>query len=418
MKARALLALGLALAAGPLAAGETTFVLDPVHSSLNFRIRHLYADFVRSFDRFSGTMTVDTNDLSTLKVKAEVDVASIYTGNADRDKHLRTADFFDVARFPTATFESRKVIPGPDHALTINGLLTLRGVTAELTFAGKLTGYGVGPKGEKRVGFHGEATFDRTAFGITYNMKLPSGITVLGDRVDLLLDAEAVESTPAPAADRTLAEQLQARKAADEQALPAEVKAALADAQAKIAAQQGVDGLKVGDKAPDFTLPDAHGKPVTLSAALKQGPVVLVFYRGEWCPFCNLQLHAIEVALPRMKALGASVLAISPQQIDKSVVQENEGSLTFPLLSDTKGDTLRAYKLLYAIPPEMKALFKERFKLDLETYNGPGRWELPVTATYIVAQDGTITAGMVDKDYTRRMEPAAMVAALTALKAK
>ena len=142
---------------------------------------------------------------------------------------------------------------------------------------------------------------------------------------------------------------------------------------------------------------------------------MLVFYRGDWCPFCNLQLHALELAYPEMDKLGATLIAVSPQKVDKALAQQNKGALSFPLVSDTKGDTLRAFHLLYTIPEDMKTVYKQRFGIDLEAYNGAGRWELPVTATYIVAKDGTITAGMVDMDYTKRMEPAAIISALQAL---
>jgi polyisoprenoid-binding protein YceI/peroxiredoxin len=398
-------------------AQEKVFVIDPVHSGLGFRIRHLYSVFPGRLDSFSGTITCTTNDLTTTKVTGSVDVTSIYTGNPDRDKHLRSADFFNVASFPKASFESTRVTPGPDNTLVIRGRITLRDVTADITFTGKILGYGVDHKGANRVGYHGEGTLDRSAFGIVYNMTLPTGLTVLGSEVTLVLDMEAVEVDPAPAEEpKPLAAQLQEQKSAETKDLPPEAAAALEKARQEIASQQNVGGLRIGDKAPDFSLPDTADKLVSLSDTLKKGPVVLVFYRGEWCPFCNLQLHALETAYPDMRKLGATLLAVSPQKIDKAMVQQNKGALSFPLLSDVKGDCLRTYKLLYTIPPEMQKIYKERFGINLEEYNGPGRWELPVTATYVIDTDGTIAAGVVDLDYTKLMGPKDILAALKALR--
>lgn len=398
-------------------AEQKTFVIDPVHSGLGFRVRHLYSTFPGRLNSFSGTITCDTNDLTTTTVQATVDVTSIDTGNADRDKHLRSADFFNVAAFPKASFASTQAVPGPDNALTVRGKLTIRDVTADITFQGKVLGYGVDHKGVKRVGYHGEGTLDRTTFGVSYNMALPTGLTVVGTEVTLVLDIEAVEADPAAAAQSlSLADQLEKAKADEAKELPAEAAAALEKAKQEIAGQQNVNGLPIGAKAPDFSLPDTADKLISLSDTLKQGPVVLVFYRGEWCPFCNLQLHALEVAYPELRKLGATLLAVSPQKIDKAMVQQNKGALSFPLLSDVKGDCLRAYKLLYSIPPEMQKVYQERFGLNLEEYNGPGRWELPVTATYIIGTDGTIAAGVVDLDYTKRMDPKDIITALKALK--
>lgn len=414
MKMRYAALILLVLSGLPARAEEKKFVIDPVHSGVNFRIRHLYTMFPGRFDAFSGTITCDTNDLATMRVRGAVDVASISTANADRDKHLRTADFFDVARYPTATFESTEVRPGSGQAVTVRGTMTLHGVTAAVVFEGKVLGYGADMKGVNRVGFQGRGTIDRTKFGMAYNAPLASGITMLGNDVELTLDIEAAEVAALPAP--SLEQQLDQLKSTGGKDLPPEVAAALEEAKAKIAAQQNVGGLEIGEKAPDFALPDTGDKPVTLSENLKQGPVVLVFYRGEWCPFCNLQLRALQEAYPEIRKLGASLLAVSPQKIEKSLVLENKDALTFPLLSDTDGKALRAYKLLYTIPAEMQRIYKDKYKIDLEEYNGPGHWELPVTATYVIGTDGLIAAGLVDLDYTKRMEPADILSALRAMR--
>ncbi|OGV71574.1 MAG: hypothetical protein A3K19_09450 [Lentisphaerae bacterium RIFOXYB12_FULL_65_16] len=215
---------------------------------------------------------------------------------------------------------------------------------------------------------------------------------------------------PAP----QLTEKLEALKEKNKASLPPETVAALEKAKAEILSQKDIEGLKVGDKAPDFSLPDAKGQKVTLSEVLKKGPVVLVFYRGEWCPFCSLQLRALEVAFPQIKELGASLVGITPQKLDPA--DAAAAALSYPVVSDATGDTLRAYKLLYHVPDELKQVFLERYKIDLAKYNGEGRWDLPVTATYIIDASGVVRAGMVDLDYTKRMEPADILSALKALR--
>lgn len=260
---------------------ETKFAIDPVHSGLNFRIRHLYTMLPGRFDSLSGTITCDTNDLKSTKVHGSVDVASISTANADRDKHLRTADFFNVEKFPVATFESTEVVPGADHALTIRGVMTLHGVTADVVFEGRVLGYGVGMKGEKRVGYQGKCTIDREKFGVSYNAPLASGIMAMGKEVELTLDIEAIEMDSFP--EKTLGAELQQLKTTGEKNITPEIAAALEEAKARIAAEQHVNGLKIGENAPDFVLPDTADKPVSLGECLKKGPALWISTtRNAW----------------------------------------------------------------------------------------------------------------------------------------
>ncbi len=183
------------LAAMPGLAEEQTFQIDPVHSSVQFRIRHLYSTFVGRFNKFEGTLSGDPADPSTLKVAASVAIASIDTANADREKHLKTPDFFDAEHFPAATFVSTRSATGDvKEAGSVIGRLTIRGVTKEVTFRGKLTGQGADSKGATRAGFHATATINRKDFGVAYNASLPNGMTLLGDEVELVLELEAVET--------------------------------------------------------------------------------------------------------------------------------------------------------------------------------------------------------------------------------
>ncbi len=192
------------LLAGSLAgtsgwAAERTFQIDPVHSSVQFRIRHLYSMFVGRFNKFDGTISGDPADPASLKVTARVDVTSIDTANGAREKHLRTPDFFDTDRYPMATFETVKTTPGAkQNAGAVTGKLTLRGVTKDVTLKGDFLGSGMGMQGPDRAGFHATATINRFDFGLAYNGALTNGLTMLGSEVELILDIEAVEVVESP----------------------------------------------------------------------------------------------------------------------------------------------------------------------------------------------------------------------------
>jgi peroxiredoxin len=167
-----------------------------------------------------------------------------------------------------------------------------------------------------------------------------------------------------------------------------------------------------GAIAPGFTLPDARGGDVDLHRLLARGPVVVAFYRGGWCPYCNLQLRAYQRALPDLHALGAELVAVSPQLPDASLSTAERNDLAFPVLSDVGNRVARAYGLVFALPDEVIAYYREHRKHDLTAANGPGHWELPVPATFVIARDGRIVLADVDPDYTRRLEPAAILEAL------
>jgi len=183
----------------------------------------------------------------------------------------------------------------------------------------------------------------------------------------------------------------------------------------RLARQLPDPGLKVGDHAPDFTLFNAYGKPVSLSSQLAKGPVVLAFYRGAWCPYCNMELQSLRGALPHFERLGATLIAVTPQQPDKSLEQVKKDHFSFEILSDLDSTVMRAYRLYYVVPDELSALYQDRFGLDLATYNGPGRYELPVPGTFVIDRTGTVRAAYADTDYKKRMEPAEIITALEKL---
>ena len=199
-------------------------------------------------------------------------------------------------------------------------------------------------------------------------------------------------------------------------ALPEDEAQTVAGSFEKLYASQIAEhAISVGDSAPDFTLPNVTGDPVNLHETLRHGPVVLSFYRGGWCPFCNLELHALQTRLPEIRALGATLIGISPETPDKAMAAIDEHQLDFEVLSDIGNKTARQYGLLFTVYEEMRPLYL-KWGLDVPASNGDDSWELPVPATYIIDRSGVIAAAHVDKDYTKRMEPDAVLATLQDLK--
>lgn len=171
-------------------------------------------------------------------------------------------------------------------------------------------------------------------------------------------------------------------------------------------------GLQIGDRAPDFTLPDHLGRAVALRHRLTAGAVVLVFYRGEWCPFCNTHLRALQQALPAISARGASLLAISPQAPDRALSIIENGGLGFDVLSDVDQSVITMYQLQFTVPADLQDLILNAFGTDLRTHTADGSWRLPVPATFIIDRTDLIRAAHVSADFRTRMEPAAIVGAL------
>jgi peroxiredoxin len=223
------------------------------------------------------------------------------------------------------------------------------------------------------------------------------------------LDAEPERTKGAEAQRRTLAEQL----AEQASAAPPDVIESIKAAQAQVEESGVAGGLAVGKPAPDFTLPDATGRPVRLSERLKEGPVVLSFYRGEWCPYCNLEMLALRQALPEFREYNANLIAISPQQPDDALTLSEKHGLEFDVLSDTGQQVIQAYRLQYKVPDAVQKISLEVMKNDVSKRNADGTWNLPLPATLVIDQDGVVRAMHVSGDYmTSRMEPSEIVAAL------
>ena len=178
-----------------------------------------------------------------------------------------------------------------------------------------------------------------------------------------------------------------------------------------IASGQAGRALKAGDKAPAFTLSDPDGHLVSSAGLLATGPLVISFYRGVWCPYCNLELQALQETLPQFRELGASLVAISPQAAANSRKSQRENKLDFPILIDTKNDVAAAFGLRLVLPDYLVELYK-MLKNDLPAFNGDPSWTLPMPARYVIAQDGTIVYAEVNPDYTLRPEPNSMLPVL------
>lgn len=197
---------------------------------------------------------------------------------------------------------------------------------------------------------------------------------------------------------------------------PADRQRAIMDKAAKDLAEAIPEpGLKAGSHAPDFSLPDAFGNSTRLADVLARGPVILTFYRGAWCPYCNLQLHALKESLPHFRRYGAQLVAVTPQTPSRSAGQIAKDAYPFPILSDLDDHVMKAYNLYFEVPEAVRNLYLQDFSLDIADYNGKGRYGLPVPGTFIIDRQGIIRATFADTDYTKRMEPAAIIEALAAL---
>lgn len=178
-----------------------------------------------------------------------------------------------------------------------------------------------------------------------------------------------------------------------------------------------VPGIAVGEHAPVFSLPDANGTPVTLEDRLTDGPVVLSFYRGAWCPICNTELAALQQALPDIHARGARLIAVSPQAPDRSQELVQRLGLGYDVLSDADQAVIRAYRLQFALDEDLRSIYRG-FNMALDEHNGDGTWNLPVPATFVLDQEGVVRARHVDPNYRERMNVEEILSALDDITAR
>ena len=173
--------------------------------------------------------------------------------------------------------------------------------------------------------------------------------------------------------------------------------------------------LNVGAEMPAFTLNDSLGKSVSSKNLLKQGNLVVVFYRGAWCPFCNKYLHDLQKNLSRIKQNGGTLVAISVENPDRSMAIAKKNELEFTVLSDPNLTVARSFGIVYQLPDATNEKYKG-YGIDLVKYNSTEKPELPISATYVVSKKGKIVYAYIEPDYKKRAEPDAIVAALSAIK--
>ena len=171
---------------------------------------------------------------------------------------------------------------------------------------------------------------------------------------------------------------------------------------------------KVGDRAPDFTLPDQLRREVSLAGELEQGPVVLIFYRGEWCPYCNTMLRTYGLRAADFSQRGARLVAVSPQTPDNSLTMAEKHSLEFPVLSDEGGEVIGMYGLKYDVDEPTQSLL-EGVGVDVAKFNGKGGWILPAPAVFVIDRKGIVRFAGANGDFTQRVEPDEALAALNSL---
>lgn len=203
----------------------------------------------------------------------------------------------------------------------------------------------------------------------------------------------------------TMREELEQAKASFIERLPEEAqKAVFGHIREQIQSGQ-VFGLKERELAPSFTLSNPLEEPVMLREELTRGPIVLIFYRGSWCPYCNIQLRAYEQRLSDIHRLGAQLIAISPQAPDHSLTQKEKEQLSFHVLSDPDGQVAESYRTLFELPDYLQHTFINVMKRDLTAFNATDRWILPVPATYIIDQEGIVRYASSNPDFMQRTDP-------------
>jgi peroxiredoxin len=183
-----------------------------------------------------------------------------------------------------------------------------------------------------------------------------------------------------------------------------------------VAGGQARHALKAGDKAPDFVLNDADGKPVASRDLRAKGPLVLSFYRGVWCSYCNMELQALQAELAAIEARGASLVAISPQTAPNSRRSQRDNKLSFPILSDLKAEVANAFGIRFALPDYLVEVYQS-FKNDLPLINDDPSWVLPMPARYVIDTDGIIAYAEVNPDYTQRPDPSELLPVLDRMRA-
>lgn len=216
----------------------------------------------------------------------------------------------------------------------------------------------------------------------------------------------------------TLSEELAARTEQGKVNLPQETQEMYYRAMSALA-DSGIAerALGVGDTAPDFELPDAVGEMVRLSHLIENGPVILSFYRGQWCPYCNLELQALQRAMGEIETSGSTLVAVSPNTPDITSDTVDRHALTFPVLSDHDNTVARRFNLVYQMTSENVEDYRAKGR-NIPSMNGTDSWELPLPATYVIDEDMVIRYAFIDTNHRVRAEPSEVVAVAASLTRK
>ena len=173
--------------------------------------------------------------------------------------------------------------------------------------------------------------------------------------------------------------------------------------------------LRENEQIPEFSLPNQTGTMISLKDLIKKGPLVITFYRGGWCPYCNLELQSLQKHLGQIQDLGANLIAISPEMTDKSLSVYEKNNLKFSVLSDYNNTVAKKFGLVFELSSDVDMLYKNELKLDLAANNSVDKPELPIPATYVIGKDKKIKYAFVNSDYTQRAEPNEIVNVLKKL---
>ncbi|MEM9059839.1 MAG: peroxiredoxin-like family protein [Pseudomonadota bacterium] len=203
----------------------------------------------------------------------------------------------------------------------------------------------------------------------------------------------------------SLQDQLDAFKAVFKtQAPEAAFEAFARSTQELIDSGQADRAVKAGDTAPDFVLTDQDGVTVALKDLLANGPVVVSFYRGVWCPYCNIELKALEEEVSEIRARGAQLIAVSMQGASDSRKSQRDNGLSFPIMTDKAGEVANQFGIRWSLQDYVIPIH-EGFGVNLPRIHGDGQWNLPMPARYVIDTDGTVAYAEVNPDYTRRPDP-------------
>lgn len=210
----------------------------------------------------------------------------------------------------------------------------------------------------------------------------------------------------------SLKAQIDAYNVQKEAKLPADVLALMDTTNEELIAQHIKDNaLQIGAKVENFSLVNHNGESIELNDLLNKGPVIVSFYRGGWCPYCNLELKALNDYLAQFKTQSAQLIAISPQLPDETHSTKQKNELDFDVLSDVSNKVAEQFGLLFTLDERIQALYTQ-FGIDFEHYYGDKSFKLPLPATYVINQEGVITYTFLNEDYTLRAEPIDIMAAL------